>query len=75
MLTLISFICYQGKVVKNLSGSIVDGAFISLMMYSDPEDLRERASWDGSRGSSRLQLLSDLHSKDSLFPFKSFEGL
>lgn len=32
----------------------------SLMMCSDPEDLRRRASWDGASGTSRRQLLDDL---------------
>jgi WD40 repeat protein len=32
----------------------------SLMMRSDPQDLRRRASWDGVSGISRRQLLDDL---------------
>ncbi|KAG8904251.1 hypothetical protein FRB99_002035 [Tulasnella sp. 403] len=32
----------------------------SLMMCTDPEDLRERAKWDGAEGTSRRKLLSDL---------------
>ncbi|KAI0934659.1 hypothetical protein AcV5_006428 [Taiwanofungus camphoratus] len=32
----------------------------SLMMCSDPEDLRQRVGWDGASGSSRRQLLINL---------------
>jgi hypothetical protein len=32
----------------------------SLIMCSDPEDLRRRASWDGASGTSRQTLLSEL---------------
>ncbi|KAL6301773.1 WD40 repeat-like protein [Sparassis latifolia] len=32
----------------------------SLMMCSDPDDLRQRAGWDGASGSSRRQLLVNL---------------
>ncbi|KAF9265565.1 WD40 repeat-like protein [Marasmius fiardii PR-910] len=32
----------------------------SLIMCSDPEDVRRRAEWDGASGTSRLQLLNDL---------------
>ncbi|KAG2077940.1 WD40 repeat-like protein [Suillus decipiens] len=35
-------------------------ALSSLMMCSDPQDLRRRASWDGASGTSRRQLLDDL---------------
>ncbi|KIJ69067.1 hypothetical protein HYDPIDRAFT_172550 [Hydnomerulius pinastri MD-312] len=35
-------------------------ALSSLIMCSDPEDLRRRASWDGASGASRQTLLSDL---------------
>lgn len=33
----------------------------SLIMCSDPDDLRQRASWDGTLGSSRHHLLNNLH--------------
>ncbi|KAF9484688.1 WD40 repeat-like protein [Pholiota conissans] len=33
----------------------------SLIMCSEPEDLRQRAGWDGASGSSRRQLLDTLH--------------
>ncbi|KAF8623533.1 hypothetical protein AX15_006309 [Amanita polypyramis BW_CC] len=33
----------------------------SLIMCSDPEDLRQRADWDGALGSSRQYLLNNLH--------------
>ncbi|KAF5330927.1 hypothetical protein D9619_005384 [Psilocybe cf. subviscida] len=33
----------------------------SFIMCSDPEDLRKRAGWDGSSGTSRQQLLDTLH--------------
>ncbi|KAJ3502077.1 hypothetical protein NLJ89_g9048 [Agrocybe chaxingu] len=33
----------------------------SLIMCSEPEDLRRRAGWDGASGSSRRQLLDTLH--------------
>ncbi|KAF8637401.1 hypothetical protein AX17_002896 [Amanita inopinata Kibby_2008] len=33
----------------------------SLIMCSDPEDLRQRAAWDGASGTSRQQLLGNLH--------------
>lgn len=32
-------------------------------MCSDPEDLRQRAGWDGASGSSRQRLLANLHRK------------
>ncbi|KAG7092657.1 hypothetical protein E1B28_008993 [Marasmius oreades] len=32
----------------------------SLIMCSDPEDVRRRADWDGASGTSRLHLLNDL---------------
>ncbi|KAF9447666.1 WD40 repeat-like protein [Macrolepiota fuliginosa MF-IS2] len=32
----------------------------SLLMCSDPEELRQRTGWDGASGSSRHQLLDDL---------------
>ncbi|KAL0577932.1 hypothetical protein V5O48_004039 [Marasmius crinis-equi] len=32
----------------------------SLIMCSDPEDVRQRAGWDGASGTSRHQLLNDL---------------
>ncbi|GLB34733.1 putative WD40 repeat-like protein [Lyophyllum shimeji] len=32
----------------------------SLMMCSEPEDLRQRAGWDGASGTSRRQLLNNL---------------
>ncbi|KAG9318564.1 hypothetical protein JVU11DRAFT_656 [Chiua virens] len=35
-------------------------ALSSLIMCSDPEDLRRRASWDGASGTSRRTLLSEL---------------
>ncbi|KDQ33398.1 hypothetical protein PLEOSDRAFT_1073660 [Pleurotus ostreatus PC15] len=35
----------------------------SLIMCSEAEDLRYRAGWDGAAGTSRQQLLSNLHSK------------
>ncbi|OAX42006.1 WD40 repeat-like protein [Rhizopogon vinicolor AM-OR11-026] len=35
-------------------------ALSSLMMCSDPEDLRRRSCWDGASGTSRRQLLADL---------------
>jgi WD40 repeat protein len=35
----------------------------SLMMCQSAEDLRAQARWDGSRGESRIQLLSELSSK------------
>lgn len=35
----------------------------SLIMCSDPEDLRRRASWDGASGTSRRVLLSELQRK------------
>ncbi|KAJ7172204.1 WD40 repeat-like protein [Mycena filopes] len=33
----------------------------SLMMCSEPEDLRQRAGWDGAAGNSRRILLDNLH--------------
>ncbi|KAF8965302.1 WD40 repeat-like protein [Flammula alnicola] len=33
----------------------------SLIMCSEPEDLRKRAGWDGASGKSRRQLLDTLH--------------
>ncbi|KAJ3812428.1 WD40 repeat-like protein [Lentinula aff. lateritia] len=33
----------------------------SLMMCTEPEDVRQRAGWDGASGQSRQQLLLDLH--------------
>ncbi|KJA27057.1 hypothetical protein HYPSUDRAFT_131958 [Hypholoma sublateritium FD-334 SS-4] len=33
----------------------------SLIMCSEPEDLRKRARWDGALGTSRRKLLEDLH--------------
>ncbi|TFK42349.1 WD40-repeat-containing domain protein [Crucibulum laeve] len=33
----------------------------SLIMCSEPEDLRKRASWDGASGKSRQDLLDNLH--------------
>jgi WD repeat-containing protein 26 len=33
----------------------------SLIMCTNPEDLRQRAGWDGAAGLSRRQLLDDLH--------------
>ncbi|TFK30111.1 WD repeat-containing protein [Coprinopsis marcescibilis] len=33
----------------------------SLIMCSEPEDLRRRAHWDGAAGNSRRQLLNSLH--------------
>ncbi|KAI3616667.1 wd domain-containing protein [Moniliophthora roreri] len=33
----------------------------SLIMCSDPEDVRQRAGWDGASGLSRRQLLNELH--------------
>ncbi|KAF8831105.1 hypothetical protein HHX47_DHR1000262 [Lentinula edodes] len=33
----------------------------SLMMCTEPEDVRQRAGWDGASGQSRHQLLLDLH--------------
>ncbi|KAJ7219541.1 WD40-repeat-containing domain protein [Mycena pura] len=33
----------------------------SLMMCSEPEDLRQRAGWDGAAGHSRRMLLDSLH--------------
>jgi hypothetical protein len=33
----------------------------SLMMCSDPADLRQRAEWDGASGTSRRELLTVLH--------------
>lgn len=35
----------------------------SLIMCTEPEDLRRRAGWDGASGTSRHQLLVDLHGK------------
>ncbi|KAI0724985.1 WD40 repeat-like protein [Fomitopsis betulina] len=35
-------------------------ALSSLMMCSDPEDLRQRAGWDGASGHSRRRLLGEL---------------
>ncbi|KAH9833011.1 WD40 repeat-like protein [Rhodofomes roseus] len=35
-------------------------ALSSLMMCSDPEDLRQRAGWDGASGHSRRRLLGNL---------------
>ncbi|KAF8136439.1 WD40 repeat-like protein [Boletus edulis] len=35
-------------------------ALSSLIMCSDPEDLRRRASWDGASGTSRQTLLSEM---------------
>ncbi|KAJ7709607.1 WD40 repeat-like protein [Mycena rosella] len=36
-------------------------ALSSLMMCSEPEDLRQRAGWDGAAGHSRRILLDNLH--------------
>ncbi|PFH54156.1 hypothetical protein AMATHDRAFT_135352 [Amanita thiersii Skay4041] len=33
----------------------------SMIMCSDPEDLRQRGSWDGASGTSRQHLLNNLH--------------
>ncbi|KAJ3712293.1 WD40 repeat-like protein [Lentinula raphanica] len=33
----------------------------SLIMCTEPEDVRQRADWDGASGQSRQQLLLDLH--------------
>ncbi|KAF9059529.1 WD40 repeat-like protein [Rhodocollybia butyracea] len=33
----------------------------SLIMCTEPEDIRQRAGWDGASGQSRKQLLLDLH--------------
>lgn len=33
----------------------------SLIMCSEPEDLRQRAGWDGASGASRMHLLDNLH--------------
>ena len=35
----------------------------SLIMCTEPEDLRRRAGWDGASGTSRHQLLDALHGK------------
>ncbi|KAK7054652.1 hypothetical protein VNI00_003115 [Paramarasmius palmivorus] len=34
---------------------------VNLIMCSDPEDVRQRAGWDGASGTSRRELLSELH--------------
>jgi hypothetical protein len=39
----------------------------SLMMCTDPADLRSRASWSGSEGDSRLKLLVDLQGPSPRF--------
>ncbi|KIK59591.1 hypothetical protein GYMLUDRAFT_169351 [Collybiopsis luxurians FD-317 M1] len=36
-------------------------ALSSLLMCTDPEDIRQRAEWDGASGQSRHQLLLELH--------------
>ncbi|KAF5389854.1 hypothetical protein D9757_003616 [Collybiopsis confluens] len=36
-------------------------ALSSLIMCTDPEDIRQRADWDGASGQSRQQLLLQLH--------------
>ncbi|KAE9409438.1 WD40 repeat-like protein [Gymnopus androsaceus JB14] len=36
-------------------------ALSSLIMCTEPEDVRQRAGWDGASGQSRQQLLLDLH--------------
>ncbi|KAJ4487725.1 WD40-repeat-containing domain protein [Lentinula aciculospora] len=36
-------------------------ALSSLLMCTEPEDVRQRARWDGALGRSRQQLLLDLH--------------
>jgi hypothetical protein len=41
--------------------------FRSLMMCSDPADLRQRADWDGASGTSRRELLTALHRKFLVF--------
>ncbi|KAL1755957.1 WD40-repeat-containing domain protein [Schizophyllum commune] len=33
----------------------------SYLMCEDPDDLRERAQWDGARGTSRQRLLTEIH--------------
>ena len=37
----------------------------SLIMCTEPEDLRRRAGWDGASGTSRRQLLEILHGTSS----------
>ncbi|OCH88195.1 WD40 repeat-like protein [Obba rivulosa] len=50
----------------------------SLMMCSDPEDLRQRAGWDGAAGSSRRRLLVNLQQyipSSVMMPQKRFATL
>ncbi|KAG1826914.1 WD40 repeat-like protein [Suillus subaureus] len=50
----------------------------SLMMCSDPQDLRRRASWDGASGISRRQLLDDLQHyipSSTMIPQRRFSTL
>ncbi|KAJ7157017.1 WD40 repeat-like protein [Mycena crocata] len=50
----------------------------SLMMCSEPEDLRQRAGWDGAAGSSRRTLLDNLHryiSPSIMMPPRRFSTL
>lgn len=46
-----------------LCSSLID--FSSFMMCSEPEDLRQRAGWDGAAGLSRRRLLNDLQRTSS----------
>ncbi|KAG2061593.1 WD40 repeat-like protein [Suillus hirtellus] len=53
-------------------------ALSSLMMCSDPQDLRRRASWDGASGNSRRQLLDDLQHyipSSTMIPQRRFSTL
>lgn len=40
---------------------------LSLIMCSEPEDLRQRSGWDGASGISRQRLLTNLQRKSLLF--------
>ncbi|KAG2158482.1 WD40 repeat-like protein [Suillus bovinus] len=53
-------------------------ALSSLMMCSDPQDLRRRASWDGASGNSRRRLLEDLQHyipSSTMIPQRRFSTL
>ncbi|KAF8844876.1 WD40 repeat-like protein [Paxillus ammoniavirescens] len=53
-------------------------ALSSLIMCSDPDDLRRRASWDGASGTSRQALLSDLQDfipSTTMIPSRRFATL
>jgi hypothetical protein len=60
-------VLFQGE--STLPGRELHGADIfSLMMCQSAEDLRHQAQWDGARGDSRTQLLSELSSTCRAFP-------